>query len=118
MSVKGYPDRKIITPHVSFLALDSYPEAAIENIRKLLEYELYGEYGLYDSINLRTNRVNPQYLALDQGMTLVAICNYLKAGSIQSRFHEDSVGKNVEDLLMKESFFKQDPQSSYTDSSG
>ncbi|MDD5217714.1 MAG: glucoamylase family protein [Candidatus Omnitrophica bacterium] len=101
---KGYSDRGIITPHVSFLALDSLPKAAIANIRRLLDYEIYGEYGFYDSVNVRNGVVNPQYLALDQGMIIVAICNYLKDGSIQKRFHADTVGQKGEDLL-KERFF-------------
>ncbi len=101
---KGYPERGVITPHVSFLALDSLPKDAVKNVRKLLHYEIYGEYGFYDSIAFPKGQVNTQYLALDQGMTLIAICNYLKDGSIQKRFHKDIVGKNAEKLL-KESFF-------------
>jgi len=105
LSAKGYPDRQIITPHVGFLALDSLPEAAVDNIRKFLDLKIYGEYGFYDSINIRAKEANPQYLALDQGMILVALCNYLKAGSIQERFHADPIGRNIEDLLESESFF-------------
>ncbi len=105
LGAKGYPDREVITPHVSFLALDSLPKDAIQNIRKLLDYPIYGDYGFYDAINLKNNRVNPQYLALDQGMILVAICNYLSGGAIQNRFHADPVGKKAESLLSKETFF-------------
>lgn len=105
LGVKGYPDLEIITPHASFLALDVLPEDALTNIRNFMKYDLYGKYGFYDSINLRTEEVNPQYLALDQGMILVSICNYLKSGVIQKLFHQDPVGENIEDLLAKESFF-------------
>lgn len=105
LGAKGYPDRGFMTPHVAFLALQTLPKDALRNIRKLLTYEnTYGEYGLYDSINLRNLRVNPQYLALDQGMTLIAICNYLKKNSIQKRFHDDPVGHNAEHLLNEEFF--------------
>ncbi len=105
LGAKGYPDRGFMTPHVGFLALQILPKDAIRNIRKLLTYEnTYGEYGVYDSVNLRNMRVNPQYLALDQGMILVAICNYLKKNSIQKRFHADPVGQNAEKLLNEEFF--------------
>ncbi|MSR77378.1 MAG: DUF3131 domain-containing protein [Candidatus Omnitrophica bacterium] len=107
LSVKGYPDRGVVTPHVSFLALDSLPKDAMANIRKYLDYDIYGEYGYFDTLNLQTGKANTQYLALDQGMILVAICNYLKRGSIQKRFHQDPVGKNIEKVLAKESFFKE-----------
>jgi hypothetical protein len=102
---KGYRDRGVITPHVSFLALDSLPKDAIKNIRRLLTFKnIYGEYGFYDSVNIVRGTVNPQYLALDQGMILVAIANYLRKGSIQNRFHEDPIGKSAEGLL-EEDFF-------------
>ena len=105
MAVQGYQDQGVITPHVSFLALDSHPEAAIGNVRKLLEYEMVGEYGLYDSMDVKSGKITPMYLSLDQGMSLIAICNYLKKGSIQERFHKDSIGEAAQDLL-KEAFFE------------
>lgn len=106
LGAKGYPDRGVVTPHVSFLALDSLPGDATQNIQRFLDFNMYGEYGFYDSLNLVSQKVNYQYLALDQGMTLVALCNYLKNGSIQKRFHRDPVIKKAADLLVKESFFE------------
>ncbi|MBN1689330.1 MAG: DUF3131 domain-containing protein [Candidatus Omnitrophica bacterium] len=107
LAVKGYPDKGILTPHVSFLALDVLPEDAIINIQNFLKFPIYGEYGFYDSLDAKRNQVNPQYLALDQGMILAALCNYLRGGVIQEYFHQDPVGKAAEDLLMKERFFGQ-----------
>ncbi len=107
LGAKGYPDLSVITPHVSFLALDVLPAEAIKNIRRILEnYQSYGEYGFYDSINLKNKQVNPQYLALDQGMILIALSNYLNKGSIQNRFHADPIGKKIESLLTQETFFQ------------
>ena len=106
LGVKGYNDAGIITPHVSFLALDSIPQDAIKNIRKMLSlYDSYGEYGPYDSIQIRSKIVTRQYLALDQGMILLAIANYLNNGSIQQLFATDEVGKEVQALLKEEDFF-------------
>lgn len=105
LGAKGYPDAGVITPHVSFLALDSLPEDAKDNIRKLLDFDLYGPYGFFDTVDLKSKKANPQYLALDQGMILAAICNYLKEGSLKERFHQDTAVKRAEDLLVKESFF-------------
>jgi len=106
LGVKGYPDRGVITPHASFLALDALPKDAIKNIRKLLTFDLYGEYGFYDSISFPNKKVNTQYLALDQGMILIPIANYLKKGVIQEYFHSDPVGKKAKELLGAEDFFK------------
>ncbi len=106
LGAKGYPDRAVVTPHVSFLALETLPKDAITNLRKLLDYDLYGEYGFYDSLNLKNRRVNYQYLALDQGMILAALCNYLKDGALQKYFHRDEVARRAEPLLKDEDFFK------------
>ena len=106
LGVKGYPDRGVITPHASFLALETLPKDAIKNIRKLLTYKMYGEYGFYDTITFPSERVNTQYLALDQGMELIPIANYLKNGVIQEYFHKDPYGKKAQELLEQEDFFK------------
>ena len=105
LGVKGYPDRGVITPHVSFLALETLPKDAIKNIRALLTFNIYGEYGFYDTIIFPSKKVNPQYLALDQGMTLIPIANYLKKGVIQEYFHKDPIGKKAKEILGEEKFF-------------
>jgi len=107
LGVKGYPDRGVITPHASFLALDALPKDAIKNIRQLLAYPIYGEYGFYDAISFPSQRINTQYLVLDQGMVLIPIANYLKKNVIQAYFHKDPVGKRVQKLLGQEDFFKE-----------
>jgi len=105
IAVKGYRDGAVVTPHVSFLALDVIPEDAVKNIRELLKFKTYGEYGFYDSFHVKTKTASPLYLSLDQGMILVAIANYLTEGAIRNRFHQDEVGQNIETLLSQERFF-------------
>ena len=95
-----------MTLHVSSLALDTLPQDAILNIRKWLDFPIYGEYGFYDALNVKTGIVNPQYLSLDQGMILAAICNYLRDGALQKYFHSDPIAKKAETLLTEETFFK------------
>ncbi|MBP9865247.1 MAG: DUF3131 domain-containing protein [Candidatus Omnitrophica bacterium] len=106
LAAKGYADRAVVTPHVSFLALEFLPKSALKNIRKLLDYPIYGEYGYYDSLSLKGNRVNPQYLSLDQGMILAALCNYLTHGRLREYFHRDPIAQKAEHLLRDERFFK------------
>ena len=105
LGVKGYPDRGVITPHASFLALETLPKDAIKNIRKLLTFPIYGEYGFYDSISFPSQKINTQYLALDQGMILIPIANYLRKGVIQEYFYKDPAGKIAKELLGQEDFF-------------
>ncbi|HRZ67727.1 MAG TPA: glucoamylase family protein, partial [Candidatus Omnitrophota bacterium] len=75
-------------------------------IRRMLFYfDMYGEYGFYDSVNVKNGKVSYRYLALDQGMILPSIDNYLNNGAIRQRFHKDPVAKKVEKLL-NENFFE------------
>jgi hypothetical protein len=107
LGAKGYKDIEIITPHVSFLALDVLPEKAIDNIRHLLtEYNMYGEYGFFDAIEIKTKKVSYKYLALDQAMIFNSCVNYLKDGSLKKRFHADRIAHSAEELLKMETFFE------------
>ena len=113
LGAKGYKDEAIVTPHASLLALSFAPEAVEENLRQLLRrYEIYGPYGLYDSVDVATGDVAYRYLALDQGMSLIALNNYLNNGAIQRRFSADPIMKHVEPLLRVEQFFDQDQTAS------
>jgi len=106
LGVKGYRDEGMVTPYAAFLALETVPEQAIDNLRRMLQiYPVYGEYGYYDTINVRTGRVNAQYLALDQGMVIAALANYLRRGVLKEYFHKDPIGKKAERFLTREEFF-------------
>ena len=99
---KGYKSG-VVTPHASALTLDFTPQEAIANLRKLTElYDIYGEYGFYDAVTVKTGLVAHKYLALDQAMVFLPIVNYLTAGSIRKRFHADPVMKKAEVLLTAE----------------
>jgi hypothetical protein len=105
LGCKGYK-AGVVTPHVSFLALEYAPEEAVANLRKMIElYDIYGEYGFYDAVKPETGRVAYKYLCLDQAMSLIALCNYLQDGSIRRRFHGDPISAKIEPLLSEEKFF-------------
>lgn len=107
IAAKGYPDEAIIAPYASMLALEAKPKETVANLRKMLELfpNVYGPYGFFDAVELERKRVNPQYLALDQGMSMIALANYLGEGAIKKRFHRDPMVKAGEVLLQEERFF-------------
>lgn len=107
IGVKGYLDQAVVTPHVSFLALNAAPKDAIQNIRKMLDMKMYGEYGFYDSVQVKTGKVNTQYLALDQGMSFLAMANFLEDHYIQKLFQQDEIGQKGLALLKEEKFFEE-----------
>ncbi|MDP8263609.1 MAG: glucoamylase family protein [Candidatus Ancaeobacter aquaticus] len=90
----------VVTPHVTFLALEFVPKEAIKNMRVMIElYDIYGECGFYDAVDPHTGKVSYKYLALDQGMILIALNNYLNDGAIRKRFAQDDVNNNAKKLL-------------------
>jgi hypothetical protein len=105
LGVLGYP-AGAVTPHAAALALPVAPEAAIANLRRLVErYDVYGDWGLYDAVDPRSGEVARTFLTLDQSMTLVALANHLKAGAIQERFAADPIAQRILPLLGAERFF-------------
>jgi hypothetical protein len=114
MGVKGYKSG-VVTPHASALALEYAPEQVVANLRKLIElYDIYGEYGFYDAVTVATGKIARKYLALDQGMILLAINNYLNHGALRERFHADPEIKKSEKLLTAEKFFEAESQETST----
>ncbi len=106
LGAKGYKDEGVITPHASMLALAYFPNEVKKNIRSMLKnYNFYGEYGPYDSIDVSTKKVSSRYLCLDQGMLFISLANYLSGGKIRDRFHSDPMVKNTEYLLTAEKFY-------------
>lgn len=104
LGTSGYKDGATVTAHATFLALEYAPGEAQTNIRALQKLNMVGKYGFYDSVNMETGDVAKAYLALDQGMIMVSIANYLQNGVIRDYFHKDSIGKKPEQLLRKEVF--------------
>ena len=104
LGMDGYKSDGTVTPHATFLALEYAPMEAFKNIHALKRFDIYGKYGFLDSVNVETGEVTQAYLALDQGMTMVSIVNYLKDGVIRDYFHQDQIGESPEDLLIKETF--------------
>ncbi len=105
LGMDGYSaEGAIVTPHATFLALEYAPKKAYKNLKALKDFGTYGKYGFYDSVNVQTGEVTQAYLALDQGMSMVAMANYLQNGVIKDYFNKDEIGKNPQHLLKEEHF--------------
>ncbi len=95
----------VVTPHASFLALDYEADAALANLAKLRrDFDIYGEYGFYDAVNVATGEVSQYYLALDQGMIMFALGNELLNNKPQRYFTRGDVRRAVRPLLRMEEF--------------
>ncbi|MFN8546001.1 MAG: glucoamylase family protein [Candidatus Binatia bacterium] len=95
-----------VTPHASALALAVTPAEAIANLRTLAErFDVYGDFGFYDSVDPRSGTVAHTYLTLDQAMIFIAAANYLKDHCIQRHFAADPIAQRALPILGAERFF-------------
>ena len=106
LGCKGYKPG-VVTPHVSFLALEFAHEDAVKNLRKMIElYDIYGEYGFYDAVKPADGLVAYKYLCLDQAMSFISLCNYLKDGAIRKHFNNNDIAQGINPLIQAENFFE------------
>jgi hypothetical protein len=95
-----------VTPHATALALAVAPAEATATLRELAaRYEVYGDYGFYDSVDPKSGEVATAYLALDQGMLFLALANHLKDGLVQKLFASDPIAQRALPILADEDFF-------------
>lgn len=106
---RGLVNDIVITPYASVMALMVDPVAAMENIERLLSEGMDGEYGLYEAIDYTPERlphkkksmVVKNFMAHHQGMSFLAINNYLNNNIMQRRFHAIPMVKATELLLQE-----------------
>jgi hypothetical protein len=86
----------VISPYSTFLALNTTPKAALENLRRMSHDGWFGEYGFYESADYSASRdriwrheyeLIRCWMAHHQGMSLLAIANFLADGVVQGWFH-------------------------------
>ena len=105
----GLSDDLVVSPYSTMLALLVDPAAAIDNLRRLENFDLNGPMGYYESIDFsRENKRDGKrgvviyaYMAHHQGMSLIALNNILHRDVMQERFHSDVRIRAVESLLFE-----------------
>jgi len=95
----------VVTPHASFLALEFAPEEALNNLLNLRnDFAIYNEdFGFYDSVQVSNGLVARRFLALDQGMIMLALANYLTDGEFR-RYFADVIEDAIRPLMQMETF--------------
>ncbi|MFH1259629.1 MAG: glucoamylase family protein [Elusimicrobiota bacterium] len=88
---ENHGSQGIISPAVSYLALNTDPVGASANLMKMRQLypNLYRTgLGLADSVNVKENVAANIYTAENKGIALVAIANMQQDGAIQKAFKE------------------------------
>ncbi|MDR3121415.1 MAG: hypothetical protein LBU58_08810 [Clostridiales bacterium] len=106
---RGLIEDAVVAPYAVFLALPSDPEGAILNLAQMRRDGLDGPYGFYEAADYTPERmyfkqkraIVKSFMAHHQGMSLLAIDNFLNGNVMQRRFHADPA-MNAARLLLQE----------------
>ena len=106
---RGLGEDLVVAPYATALAAQVAPSAAMENFRHLVSEGALTRFGFYESIDYTPDRLPPDqksvviraFMALHQGMILVALDNLVHANIMQKRFHAEPLVQAT-DLLLQE----------------
>ena len=105
---RGLIGDAVAAPYATFLALMVDPEAAMKNLSHLKADGMEGDYGYFEAADYTPKRLTSRkisivksYMAHHQGMSLLAIDNYLNNNIMQERFHADPEVKSARLLLQE-----------------
>jgi cyclic beta-1,2-glucan synthetase len=106
---RGLENDLVIAPYATILALGIDIEGAMQNIARMEQEGLEGDYGFYEAVDYTPSRqqknrkssVIRSFMAHHQGMSIVALTNFLFSDIMQERFHADPVIRAAELLLQE-----------------
>jgi len=95
---KSEIDALVISPYSTMLALGVDPEPALENLRRMQKFGWLGAYGFYEAADFSNakrrlwgnrHQIVRCWMAHHQGMSLLALTNFLHGNIVQKWFHAD-----------------------------
>ncbi len=108
LAAKQGMDREcVVSPYSSFLALPFDPHSGMENLRRLEQLGLVGQYGFYEAADFTEERCGGEYrivrsfMAHHVGMSLAAAVNALFQNRMQKRFLRDHAMGSAQEFLQE-----------------
>ena len=97
---RGLQEEVVISPYSTAMAMQFYPESAIENLKELSQNGAVGKYGFYESIDYKPKKaINKTFMAHHQGLILTSIDNLINNNIFQERFMKNPELEGIEILL-------------------
>ncbi len=103
-------DGPVVSPYSTFLALPIDPSAAVRNLMKMQPRRLLGAYGFYEALDFNPSRQRSHFRRYEivrswmvhhQGMSLLAVANFLRDDVVQRWFHSHPRVQAAELLLQE-----------------
>ncbi len=106
---RGLINDMVVAPYATVMAIMVDALGTMKNIKRLQDEGLDGSYGLYEAIDYTPQRlpknqksgIVKSFMVHHQGMSLVALNNYLYDNVMQNRFHANPLIKSAAFLLQE-----------------
>lgn len=104
LAISSKVSADVVAPYATLLALPADPAGAAENLRRMRQAGWLGTLGFYESADYASKSRRPyelvrSWMSHHQGMSLLAVCNFLCDSSIQRRFHAEPRVQATENIL-------------------
>lgn len=104
---RGLAEKIVVAPYASLLAVSIAPRETMQNLRRLTARGLLNDYGYYEALDYsrQSGREGERgvivraYMAHHQGMSFLALTNFLHNSRLQRHFHSDPRVRTFEPLL-------------------
>ena len=104
---RGLADKIVVAPYATLLAVSIAPRESVQNLKRLADLGLLSDYGYYEALDYsrQSSREGERgvivraYMAHHQGMSFLALANFLHDNTLQRHFHADPRVRTVEPLL-------------------
>jgi len=109
LALRGAEEECVAAPYASMLALPFLPEEAVDNLRRMIDMQLWDEHGLYEAVDCCASRMPPEasmriiksHMAHHQGMILCAVANALTDFSLVRLFMDRPEARALTLLLQE-----------------
>lgn len=99
----------VVAPYATVLALGIDPAGAVKNAKRLEAEGMLGRYGFYEAIDYTPSRLQrneksnivKSFMTHHQGMSIVALNNFINQNIMQARFHSSPMIRSAELLLQE-----------------
>jgi cyclic beta-1,2-glucan synthetase len=104
---RGTAEKIVVAPYATMLALSVAPQESVQNMKRLADLKLLNDYGYYEALDYsrqpkregETGVIVRAYMAHHQGMSFLALSNFLRNDRVRRHFHADPRVRTFEPLL-------------------